>query len=142
MTVIAWDGKTLAADRQVSDDHDFDSYTTKISTSKDGSVAGALCGSFTELSKFETWVRGGARGRYEFASGNNSEALLVHSNGNIELVTSNGRRKIEGVKFYAMGGGRAYALGALEMGATAAEAVRVAMKYICSTGDIDEIEFK
>lgn len=140
MTTIVWDGKTLAADRQVNDGLSFDCYTTKIAVSKNRSLAGGMSGAFTSVTKFLKWVEAGAKGEFSFS--NNDEGLLIHGTGKMELVTPHGRREIEDVEFYAIGAGREYAIGAMAAGATAEQAVTIAMKYTRSSGDINVVEFR
>lgn len=149
MTTIAWDGTTLAADR-CSWSGDTRRRVRKVFklTAPDGRrflVAFSGHGSFCLA--VLGWMRG-ERGRpdplaFMAATELNSQCALVIDEkrrvwqlGN-ELVYSQMREKI-----YGFGGGQAYAFGALEAGATAIEAVRIAIKRSDMAGiGVDWVRF-
>jgi 20S proteasome alpha/beta subunit len=62
------------------------------------------------------------------------ELLLIPKEGLLRLLYSDGRGLFINYPFYAIGSGSDYARGAMAMGATAEEAVRIAAEYDTSTG--------
>lgn len=141
MTVIVWDGKTLAADKR-SDSGGLRRTVTKIER-----VNGHLLG-----------VAGNAaRGREMmawWAAGADPKALpaFQQTDDFVDLVVISPARKV--LKFersgwpihfederFAMGSGRDYALAAMHLGKDAREAVLVASHFDCGCGDgVDALE--
>lgn len=149
MTTIAWDGTTLAADCCSW------SGSTRRKTRKVFKVAAidgrkflvAFAGSGSFALAVLAWMRsdGGRPNPLDFMdrSDLNSQCALVIDEkkriwqlGN-ELVYSRMRERV-----YAFGGGQEYAWGALEAGATAAHAVRIAIKRSDMAGlGVDSVRF-
>lgn len=127
MTVIAWDGKTLAADKQ-STFCGLPRTTTKIHRAKDGSLMGAT-GTTAVCVALRNWYDAGAV-KVDFPDKDKEATLLVvKPDGTLLLWDSNATPiRIED-KFHAIGSGRDFALAALHLGHTAREAVEVACKY-------------
>lgn len=127
MTTIAWDGKTLAADKQTV------LCGTKMNRTKlhwlaDGSMIG-LAGTSTVNDAFVAWLDGGAIGERpkifdDMEHG--PEAIQVMANGTAWLHSPFGRIRIE-QRFAAVGSGAPYAMAALYMGRSAEEAVAIAI---------------
>ena len=142
MTVIAWDGKTLAADKQCTNG------STCILVTKIFRVGNDLIGITGNLSvgmEMINWFKDGAL-IDKFPESNRPEdrgcsLMLVKQNGEVwKYESSPYPYKVEG-SFTAFGGGEESALVAMHLGATAEEAVRVTSIYNngCGLG-IDTLE--
>ncbi len=140
MTTIAWDGKTLAADRRVNFSGISDAQTTKIVKTDKG-----LCGAagITSLcSAFKRWFEAGEEGEHPSLKVDNeiSTAVIIRPDGRMFLYDSYGWSEIY-AKHYAMGSGWEIAIGAMKAGKTAEEAVLIAAKLDGNTGDeVDVLE--
>jgi hypothetical protein len=140
MTVIAWDGKTLAADRMIIDG------CAKLPGTKIHRINGELFGSSgcwsTGMARFE-WVRAGMESaKYPVVSDDQFGRLLrITADGQILLYTVNGLPMRYESRFYAIGSGSEFAMAAMYLGHTAQEAVHVACELSneCGMG-IDTLE--
>lgn len=139
MTVICWDGKTLASDRQITMDGDLKGLTWKIAKAKDGTICGAA-GDAGLCVKAVLWVLGGMREVDKPPPGdkdNNADLLVVKPNGTA-LVNMDDAFTMDRLprKQWAIGSGAQLAMGAMAMGATAERAVRVAasLSIYCGGG--------
>ncbi len=142
MTVIAWDGKTLAADKQ-STAAGYAYAVTKIHRVPSGIVA--FSGNSTHAAALLNWFKGDmdpkcypTEATYDDGAG----SVLVTNAGELFLYDSKIAfpEKIES-KYFARGSGRDYALAALYLGKSAREAVQVAcaLDVYCGMG-IDTLE--
>ena len=134
MTTIAWDGETLAADRRLAGWMD----TGKIFPLSDGRVlAGA--GWMDEVLEVAAWLNAGGDERdkpnVQAEDAEDATDYLLLDGGKLYWLTAPYLRPIE-VRdgMAAIGSGAKYALGAMEAGATAAEAVLVAARFDPGTG--------
>lgn len=132
MSVVAWDGKTLAADCQGMIG-DMRVRTTKIFQRKSGAVM-ATVGDMAAGLELIQWFDQG-HPYQAFPRDKEHEAVLI--------VAEGGRvRKCSGVPiwidvcepFMAWGSGKEFAMGAMAMGASAREAVEVACRFCVSCG--------
>jgi 20S proteasome alpha/beta subunit len=140
MTVIAWDGKTLAADRMAA--HGCLARTvTKIWKVRDMLVGGS--GSADVVQSMLWWVRHGCDPD-RFPAMQNSEEfapfLVIKADG-IWLY----ERTPNPIEFhdpiFAIGSGREYAMAAMHLGRSAREAVELACIYDPNCGrGIDELK--
>lgn len=144
MTVIAWDGRTLAADKRgVAAGYGFT--VTKLFRTELGLVG--VDGYFDSCLELVEWIRSGANPsehpdsqkdekRYSYAVLiTPDKKILRYECGPLPI-------KVE-EKFYACGSGRDYALAAMYMGATAEKAVAVASHFDTECGNgIDTLEFE
>lgn len=144
MTTIAWDGKTLAADRQINFGNTRDGTMTKIVQRKKD---GALCSTTGNAAKgaaFERWFLKGGRGDYPGNLGEGDRttfAYIIYSPEHIVHYSSDGWYEKK-MGFFADGSGWELALGAMASGKTAKEAVEIASLFDIKTGsDIDTLEF-
>lgn len=142
MTIIAWDGKTLAADKQTTN-NGHASAVTKIYRVGGALVgfSGDACFAFAMLE----WARGGFQPAtfpaHQASENDYVGFLVIHPDGRI-LKYERTAYPIEiEEKTHAMGSGRDYALAALYLGKTAREAVEVAcaLDINCGKG-IDTLE--
>jgi ATP-dependent protease HslVU (ClpYQ) peptidase subunit len=150
MSVVVWDGKTLAADRQVSDGSMVRT-TTKIRAIKTGRFKGYLMGAVgatATANLMMDWFETGAKPEffpYEYAKSAEMGASLI-------VIT----QKKEIWRFdhlpvpiimeddeYATGSGRDFAYGAMSMGADATKACEVACTHSTECGvAIDVIQWR
>jgi len=140
MTTIAWDGKTLAADRRVSYDSVSDANTTKIVKTDNG-----LCGAAGNTSigaAFKRWFVHGEEGDPPPLEKNGQEAsaFIIREAGVRLHYDQFGWFQADPGPF-AIGSGWEIAIGAMKSGKSAAEAVQIAAKLDGYTGsDIDVLE--
>ncbi len=134
MTVIAWDGKSLAADRQATSG-DCRREVTKIRRLKNGDLA-SFSGSEAGAREMMTWYESGADpAKYPPMQATSDWVRLI-------LVTKKGvfmyeERPVQmplKEKFFAWGSGRDFALGAMAAGATAKQAVQITCRYSVGCG--------
>lgn len=130
MTTVAWDGKTLAADRLSLGGGTRFGEVTKIAKSPNGILVGAA-GHLTATAGFLRWVKGDMKGKKPPL--NNSTAMVIYPNGTVELHDENGYSSIE-ADYVAIGSGEDYAIAAMTLGHTAKEAVEVAIKVSTTSG--------
>jgi hypothetical protein len=142
MSVIVWDGKTLAADR-MSVSANLKRTTTKIWRHKDMLIGGA--GTAVAIQAMVEWITHHKCDREKFPKLENEDVTIW-------VINRNGTQaKFEDSPFpltyhdekWADGSGRDFAYGALEMGADAVRAVEVASKYdaFCGHG-VDAVSFE
>lgn len=138
MTVIAWDGVTLAADKQ-STNTGFAHKATKIYRVDTGIVG--FTGSASHAMALIQWFKNGcwpAEWPKPGDPNNCSNALFITQGGEIRAYdgAANGQYEIHEDKFVAFGCGRDYALAAMYLGRTAREAVEVAcaLDVFCGQG--------
>jgi hypothetical protein len=143
MTVIAWDGKTLAADK-MSCSAGYGYTVTKVYRLRDGSIA-AFCGDGDGATALLAWLEA-ARNPSEYPQAqkdNDTSALVISGDGS---VWSYGKtpypQRIE-CSMYAMGHGRDFAIAAMHCGKTAREAVELTCRLdvFCGNG-IDTLELR
>lgn len=140
MTVIAWDGRTLAADRMI-----VDGYTKQVGT-KIHKINGELFGASgcwsTGMARMD-WVRAGMNpADYPRVPEDEFGRLLrVTADRRIMLYTVNGLPMQYESPFYAIGSGSDFALAAMYLGHTARQAVHVACELSSECGmGIDTLE--
>ena len=135
MTVIAWDGHVLAADRQATHGDTIASVKKAWPLKNGGAVA--VCGNLSHGLALKRWVEEGME-RKKFPKLKESEEwtrLIVALPGKSVVMFENTPEAIEIIDpFLAWGCGREAALGALEMGASAIKAVEVASKWVEGCG--------
>lgn len=140
MTVIAWDGKTLAADRMVVSGG-AKWIATKIHKIGDDLFGTSGCMAIG-VARLE-WVRQGMQAdKYPIAGADEwGQMLRITSDRRILLYNLNGTPMIFEDRFLAIGSGSDFASAAMHLGATAIEAVRVAcdLSSECGSG-IDFLE--
>jgi hypothetical protein len=139
MTTIAWDGRTLAADKQ-STSGGTPTPTTKIfeAISPDGerwiygcSGQSAMCQEFTRR----------LNAGLPMTDMTDFDVLAVDPAGGVWWASHNLVWSRMQVKNWAMGSGADYALGAMAAGASAAAAIDIAMRLDVNTGiGVDALE--
>lgn len=145
MTVIAWDGRTLAADRRMTSGWSVVGQVTKIF--KCGDVLLALSGNYSHALAIKGWYLGGAeRASFPPHTGDCAGRLLViHRSGRICEYDGTPDQQ----EYYALyngvatGSGSNEALVAMYCGKTAREAVEIAGLFDVSCGNgIDTLTFE
>jgi hypothetical protein len=128
MTTIAWDGEALAADTLLTSDGTRVGYTAKIRRSRRCLIG--FCGRLANFEHFYSWFRGGMVGAFLSEGGN---VFIIPPTGPT-IIWGNGAPWTETAAQWALGDGEHIALGAMQVGATAVEAVRAAIALNVHTG--------
>lgn len=141
MTVIAWDGETLAADKR-ADLNGLVRTVTKIARIDD--YLCGFAGGFALSAARMLWLRNGADpARFPKGEGDDWSRLLVIRRDLTILVYEHHPVPMEfEPQQFAIGSGRDYAMAAMHLGRLAREAVRVACELDSSCGNgIDTLTF-
>jgi hypothetical protein len=133
MTTIAWDGTTLAADKQSSWGG------TPVPTTKvfklqapDGSyILYGGAGHSMQLGAFHRWLRGETTDKPTLLD---VAFLMIDSQRRVWMTDQTLNWATLNKARWALGSGADYALGAMEAGATASEAIEIASRLDASTG--------
>ena len=135
MTTIAWDGKTIAADRLCSY---HSNAVDKLVRMPDGSVC-AGAGDSACVAELIAWIAGGASEKPTFPP-DSMTVLQVFHGFRARYFQSRCVPFPVSTTFFAIGSGADYAMGAMAMGALACDAVKIAAQFDSDTGDgIDSI---
>ena len=140
MSIIVWDGKTLAADTMACNGN-LRRYCTKVWRKGDMLIGGA--GTATGIQAMLNWVdRGMDAESFPKDMTEDSVLWIVNKNGNMAKFENTPYPLTYHDKRWADGSGRDFAYGAMEMGADAATAVKVAMKHdaYCG-GKVETVSF-
>jgi len=141
MTVVAWDGHTLAADRQ-STFYGLTVPTVKIRKLKNGLLAGAA-GESGRCRELLEWIEEGMV-KADFPKGNMAEAIAVGPSGERPMLFENGCPtpvRIDQRQF-AIGGGRDFAMAAMLCGRDSVQAVQIAIQLSSGCGlGINSVNF-
>lgn len=123
MTVIAWDGKTLAADRRMTTSWGAHDTVTKIER-HDGSLSGITGKPALGLAMRAWWLAGAVAA--DFPKGNEADdatLIVIMGDSRVLQYTTGPHPVLMENEFCAWGGGRDFAQAAMMCGKTAAEAV-------------------
>lgn len=121
---VAWDGLSLAADSQVSNGDTRVGEAVKIGGRK--GVGWGACGALCDINAWMEWCERGMPGDPPAFVKDSSTAIIVR--GDTVLIWDEGRWDRLTADRYAIGSGRAFALGAMEHGASAKRAVEAAIR--------------
>lgn len=135
MTVIAWDGETLAADK-LGDSSGLRRTTTKIFRFDGGLFGSAGLGS-SAMSMFE-WVKAGAAPAEVPAFQLTDEyqsVLIVRKDGSVWIYGKGPHPFRMEDRFHSVGSGRDFALTAMHLGKSASEAVEIASLFETGCGN-------
>jgi hypothetical protein len=141
MTVIAWDGHTLAADRMM-DMHGGKFPVSKLRRLEDGSLMGGA-GDIPRIYEMQRWIEDGSKaGALAPAVGEMYARVLLVKPDGTAFTYANNEFPIHILReFTAIGSGQDYAIAAMFMGADARMAVSVASELCASCGmGIDTLE--
>jgi ATP-dependent HslUV protease subunit HslV len=144
MSIIVWDGKTLAADSQATNENLGYGKMSKIWRHGDVLLAGV--GQSQALLAIRNWIECGAEPSTfpkEYMDRTERTCMwVINRNGTIARIEDGPFLLQRHDKMFADGSGRDFAYGAMEMGADAEAAVRVACKFdIYCGGGIDTLTF-
>lgn len=134
MTTIAFDGKTVAADRLVDEWMN----VGKLFKLKDGRIVTGA-GFYDQVVEVVAWLKrgGGESDRPALAEGEDqdSDILVIHPDGKAYWLTWPYLRPVlVRDKFIAVGSGAKLALGAMAAGADARRAVQIACRFDPASG--------
>lgn len=136
MSTVAWDGKTLAADRQ-STQGDLAGVCNKIYQLATGELV-AWVGMRCAGEVMMRWYTEGAdlKAYPSFQSNNdlNCHFIVISVDGTAHEYSQHPVAMLRSQKPWAWGSGRDFALGAMAMGANATQAVKVASQFDINTG--------
>ncbi len=134
MTTIAWDGRTLAADRQSSNDGCRMGQATKLRRMADGRLV-AAAGAATRCTLYLTWLEDQSQPRppWQDDTETSVHALEVLLDGTVLRHEEHGAYALD-APHIALGSGAPYALAAMACGRDAADAVRIASQFDVWTG--------
>lgn len=142
MTVIAWDGKTLAADRQMTW-ADMRSTVCKLRQLPSGEVLGVTGDSVRAISVLRWYEDGADPEKWPKCQGEAEYARLIVARHGGKLVYFDWC-PVEQIildPYMAFGVGRDFAMGAMAMGADAQKAVAIACRFSVGCGlGIDAFE--
>lgn len=144
MSIIVWDGKTLAADKQTTNVNLKRPATTKIF--RNGDILFAGVGQHQCVRALMEWVEWGmppASFPKDYMDSSGSTALwIINRNGTIGRVEDGPFVIKQEQPYFADGSGRDFAYGAMAMGADAVKAVEIACQHdIYCGGGIDTLTF-
>lgn len=132
MTVVAYKNGVLAADTLVSDDTLVYGHTIKIKRVRHGWLVGG-CGNIATLQQFlQKWSAGVAIPAFD-TDDDSFSGVALNPRGYFLTYEKEGVIKLD-LDIFAIGSGGQVALGAMHAGATAEEAVKVAIKLIGNCG--------
>lgn len=145
MTVIAWDGKRLAADRRLNGGTGYQNASvTKIKRLPSGALLGC-CGGMSFCQAIFAWMEAGAdpdlvdKTWFEHEE-MSAQAILILPDKTILLYEHVIPIPIES-PFYAIGSGGSYATAAMHLGQNASKAVEIACMYDSECGNgVDVLE--
>lgn len=149
MTVIAFDGRTLAADKQATEGG-LRHVTTKIKRIEKGKFKGYLmagAGCTSQANHMMAWFELGAEPesfpKYQDTEDLSAQLLVISPSKEILRFDFNPIPCVFYDEIYAMGSGRDVAMGAMAMGADAKQAVEVASEICSGCGmGVDVIHLK
>jgi ATP-dependent protease HslVU (ClpYQ) peptidase subunit len=149
MTVIAFDGHSLAADKQATEGG-MRHITTKIKRIEKGKFKGHLMagsGCTSQANQMMAWFELGAHPdafpKYQDTEDLSAQLLVISPSKEIYRFDFNPIPSVFHDEIYAMGSGREVALGAMAMGADAKTAVEVTSRLCSGCGmGIDVLPLK
>jgi ATP-dependent HslUV protease subunit HslV len=135
MTTIAYRNGQLAADTQMCVSGSIIGKMIKIVRRTDGTLAGAA-GNATYSNEFLKWVLEGEKGnlpKAECSDRTLDRGVIFRPEGDIIVFEAEGSFKVQ-AEYYAFGSGMDYALGAMQVGASAERAVSAAIAHDPNSG--------
>lgn len=141
MTIVAYKDGIMAADSQITSGwHRCSTHARKIHRIG-SSYFGFTAARMGEIPEFMRWLKAGKPEDKRPHMGEGFEVMEVDTKGRIFLWDSRCERMRWREPFYATGGGLHFALGAMEAGASAVEAVRITKKlFLGAGGQIQQVK--
>lgn len=136
MTVICWDGQTLAGDKRTN----FGTgHATTTKVRRIGDLLIGCAGSTAKIMEFHAWVERGRKPEdlpvFQKDAKECVEALVIEPDGTVLCYSDSAYPfKVEN-RFWAIGSGREFAMGAMYCGCTASAAVGVASALDINCGN-------
>lgn len=145
MTVVAWDGKTLAADKRTSFGG-LHATTTKVHRLSDGRLVSGT-GATAQLQEMRHWLQAGADPEtFPAAQRDGKECvslLVVQRDGSLIQYENTPYPMALENRQWAIGSGRDFAVMAMHLGKTAAEAVQLTALFCHDCGNgVDALELE
>ncbi len=144
MTCIAWDGKTLAADKR----GDWDGVVCTVTKiHKIGRQLIGFSGSLSQAGEVLAWFKGGEKPE-DFPQSQRDKddavtALVIRPTGSVDTFHRTPYPVRLEDSFAAIGSGRDFALMAMRLGKSAREAVELTAEYVTDCGNgVDELRLK
>lgn len=135
MTTIAWDGKTLAADKQLTKGG------AKFSVTKIKRIKGLLIGIAGDAflkQQLLHWFREGTKHEdfpeLQKSEDTNCHVITINADKECHFWGTTPHPILIEEDFFAIGSGAHFALATMECGRNSVEAVRVAAKFDCNSG--------
>ena len=132
MTTVAYRHGIMAADTRMIQGSAIIGDFVKIVRRKDGVLAGAA-GDAGWAQAFHRWFLDGEKGDYPMLEENSKGVIVRGRRKQVEMLEQGGWIIFK-PPFFAMGSGKEFALGAMAQGATAEQAVDVAMRFDPGSG--------
>jgi hypothetical protein len=141
MTIVVWDGQTLATDRQANDGSqkwETDKAWYVVKDNKPYIVSGV--GVLQDIILLREWFTNGAKkDEFPISSRSNrmsytAQLVVVSKNEGLMLYEGTPHPVVHGFTPCAFGDGKDFSLGALSMGATSTEAVGIANEHSLHCG--------
>lgn len=130
MTTIAYRDGVLAADTLATSNDVRDDYGPKIW--RVGRLLVGASGSRPLCLRFRDWVANGMGGESPFYGDNKGNGIVIAPD-SVVAWSESGSWPVA-APFYSLGSGYQLAMGAMEMGATAEQAVAASIKHDCLSG--------
>ena len=143
MTVICWDGHTLAADKRAGTD--LPRTVTKIRRTASGALigcTGTACGDQELMAWYEQGADPAKFPEMHRDNAKSSHLIAIEPGGIIRMYMDSPFGCVIEDKFHAIGSGRDFAMAAMYLGRNAATAVAcaIALSATCGNG-VDTLEF-
>lgn len=139
MTVIVWDGRTLASDRRATDTGGIARSVTKIMQAN-GCLVGLTGGWDVGAELRAWWIAGAAPDKFPAKARDDIATLIVIGPEGIDVFAAGPFPMRIQADQCAFGSGRDFAEAAMHLGCTAARAVEVACKFqVDCGGGVDKI---
>ena len=148
MTTVAYKDGCIAADRQAQSGWMRFGEMTKIRRTRHGFLVGGA-GHMARVQEFLDWAEEGLQPGHSTDAPTAddpdacAEGIIVHPDGRILIYDNSPRLVCVAAPFVAIGTGEKYAMAAMEMGASPAEAVALASRFDIYTGSVvDQVGFE
>lgn len=125
MTTIAWRPYEIAGDTAIFENNTIVGHVRKIS--RRGPALIGAAGIYAECQAFLKWVKGNGQGARPKMTGETTG--IVGYDTMLHVYDANGVTLLRNCPYYAIGNGSDFATGAMAAGASAKEAVKIAMKH-------------
>ena len=140
MTTIAWDGKTLATDSRATHNSVIEGDNVKklfkMKSSLNEYLACAVCGDYVEALKIIKWIKLGMSGDFpEIDKDRTASVVCLREDKTLDIYRSNDKGfPLPHKGLFTDGSGWELALGAMDCGATAVKAVKIAIGRDTNSG--------